>query len=178
VGGVVTFLVFAGWALMLIGGIMFLVSAFREHFLWGFAVLFIPFASLVFLFRYWADAKRPFFLQLLGLLVFMGTIGLVVGLGVGGGLAAMVPDGIEIPGGQELHRKFEEKIEKIEEVARLSSVPVSGEFVGRTLVDVRNELGAPRAMLTSKGGTTYFYPGMEISSEDGMTVSHQQSVSE
>lgn len=56
-----------GLILALVGGIAFIIAAFRESLLWGLGVLFLPFVSLVFLILHWQSAKRPFFLQLWGL---------------------------------------------------------------------------------------------------------------
>ncbi len=56
-----------GLVLLVIGGIWFVIAAFREGILWGLGVLFVPFVSLIFLVLGWPEAKRPFFLQLVGL---------------------------------------------------------------------------------------------------------------
>lgn len=65
----------------LVGGVMMLVAAFRESALWGLAVMFIPFASFVFLFLHWDRAKTPFLVSLAG-------AGLAFGAMLGGGLTA------------------------------------------------------------------------------------------
>ena len=61
-----------GLAIAFVGGIMFLVAAFRTSILWGLGVLFIPFISLFFLIFHWQVAKKSFFIQVFGvaLLVF------------------------------------------------------------------------------------------------------------
>ncbi len=61
-----------GLAIAFVGGIMFLVAAFRTSILWGLGVLFIPFISLFFLIFHWQEAKKSFFIQVFGvaLLVF------------------------------------------------------------------------------------------------------------
>jgi len=51
---------------MLVGGLMMIVAAFRQSILWGLAYLLIPFAALVFLFKHWSEAKRGFFINLIG----------------------------------------------------------------------------------------------------------------
>ena len=56
-----------GLVLLVIGGIWFIIAAFKEGILWGLGVLFVPFVSLVFLILGWPEAKRPFFLQLTGI---------------------------------------------------------------------------------------------------------------
>lgn len=56
-----------GIVLLLVGGLFFLVAAFRESILWGLAVMFLPVVPLIFLIVHWHRAKGPFFLQLYGL---------------------------------------------------------------------------------------------------------------
>jgi hypothetical protein len=66
-----------GLVVMFIGGLVFIISAFREGILWGLAVLFLPFVSLVFLIVHWHRAKDGFFLQLYGLAaVLLGVLAL------------------------------------------------------------------------------------------------------
>lgn len=70
----------AWMVLMVVGGLVslaafvwLLVFAFRESTVWGLACLFIPFAMLVFAFKFWDDAKLPFFGILVG--SFFGVFG-------------------------------------------------------------------------------------------------------
>ncbi|HZV37059.1 MAG TPA: hypothetical protein VFB72_20955 [Verrucomicrobiae bacterium] len=60
-----------------VGGIIFLIAAFRESLLWGLACLLIPFVSLIFLVLHWAEAKKGFFIQLVGLALIV--IGVLIG---------------------------------------------------------------------------------------------------
>src|SRR5690606_11430395 len=62
-----------GLIICFVTGIWTLVLAFQRHVLWGLAYLLVPFASLVFLFVAWAEAKKPFLIGLVGLLI--ATIG-------------------------------------------------------------------------------------------------------
>jgi hypothetical protein len=62
-----------GLIVCFVSGIWSLVVAFQRHVLWGLAYLLVPFASLVFLFVAWAEAKKPFLIGLVGLLI--ATIG-------------------------------------------------------------------------------------------------------
>ncbi len=48
------------------GSIIFLIRSFSVSIGWGLACLFIPFASLVFIVRYWDEAKEAFLLGLVG----------------------------------------------------------------------------------------------------------------
>jgi hypothetical protein len=67
--------VLVGLALMVLGGLVFVVKAFRESILWGLGVLFLPFVSLIFLALHWRQAKDPFFLQLVGLgVMLLGSV--------------------------------------------------------------------------------------------------------
>lgn len=58
----------AWMALMVVGGLVslaafvwLLVIAFKESTVWGLVCLLIPFAMLVFVFKFWDEAKMPFF---------------------------------------------------------------------------------------------------------------------
>jgi len=62
-----------GLILLIIGGFWFLVAAFRVGVLWGLACLFIPIVQFFFLIVHWDKAKRPFFLQLLGLAMIIAS---------------------------------------------------------------------------------------------------------
>jgi len=64
-------IILLGIVIIVIGGLGFLIAAFRESILWGLACLFIPIVQLFFLIVHWPEAKRPFFLQLLGLAVLI-----------------------------------------------------------------------------------------------------------
>jgi len=59
--------VWGGMLLMLFGGVLFILSAFREGILWGLGVIFIPFVALVYLILDWPIAKKPFFIWLYGI---------------------------------------------------------------------------------------------------------------
>ncbi len=58
-----------GFLISFVGGIMFLIAAFRESVLWGLAVIFVPFASLAFLIIHWQEAKKAFLLQIVGVIL-------------------------------------------------------------------------------------------------------------
>ena len=62
-------LLLVGGILSLVGGIWFLVVAFKKSLLWGLGVIFIPFMGLVFLVLHWRAAGRPFGLSLLGIVL-------------------------------------------------------------------------------------------------------------
>ena len=62
-----TLVILLGALLLVIGFLWFVIAAFQESVLWGLGVLFVPFVHLIFLVLGWDRAKRPFFLQLVGL---------------------------------------------------------------------------------------------------------------
>ncbi|NHB56547.1 hypothetical protein G8E00_02665 [Acinetobacter shaoyimingii] len=64
-------LVYLGLIIFIIGGIGFLIAAFKNSILWGFGCIFLAPVSLVFLVMYWQDTKNPFFLQLIGLAIII-----------------------------------------------------------------------------------------------------------
>jgi hypothetical protein len=68
-----------GYLISIVGGFMVVFAAFRESALWGLACLFIPFASLVFLIKFWDAGKRGFFVSLAGLGVcVIGGVGVFI----------------------------------------------------------------------------------------------------
>ena len=69
------FIMYLGFTVILIGAIGFLIAAFKNSILWGLGCLLFSPISIVFLILYWQDAKNPFFLQLIGILiVFLGSM--------------------------------------------------------------------------------------------------------
>ncbi|WP_180101407.1 hypothetical protein [Acinetobacter sp. YH12126] len=69
------FILYLGFAIILIGGLGFLIAAFKTSILWGLGCLLFYPISIVFLILYWQDAKNPFFLQFIGVfIVFLGSM--------------------------------------------------------------------------------------------------------
>ncbi len=64
-------LLFLGSLLVVVGGVWGAVLAFMDHIGWGFAYIFVPFASLVFVIRKWhkKPVRQSFFLIISGFLV-------------------------------------------------------------------------------------------------------------
>lgn len=60
------FLMVLGLIVAIVGGVMFTVAAFRRSVGWGLAVIFVPFASFVFLVKWWDETKRSFGIQIAG----------------------------------------------------------------------------------------------------------------
>ena len=74
-------LLFVGFAVMAVGGLWLLVVAFQQSVGWGLACMFIPFVVIVFLVKFWDDAKKPFFIYLAGLVPY------IIGIALAGGSA-------------------------------------------------------------------------------------------
>ena len=69
---VVLTLMIAGGIVMFVGGIMFLIAAFKEGVGWGLGCLFVSFpVSLIFLVKFWQESKRAFFINLAGAALFI-----------------------------------------------------------------------------------------------------------
>jgi len=64
-------LMLVAFGVILFYGIILIVRAFKIHVLWGLAYLFVPFASIVFLFKHWDVAKQPFIRSMMGFGVVM-----------------------------------------------------------------------------------------------------------
>jgi hypothetical protein len=58
-----------GVAVAIVGSLSLLVTAFRISVLWGIGTLVIPFVGLVFVIVHWPNAKRPFVINGLGLII-------------------------------------------------------------------------------------------------------------
>lgn len=65
-------IIYIGLGIFIIGGIGLLIAAFRTSILWGFAVLLIAPAAILYLIDHWQDAKGPFKLQVFGFLIMLG----------------------------------------------------------------------------------------------------------
>ena len=64
---------YLGLLIAVIGGIGFLIAAFRASIWWGLSCLLLTPVYLIFLIAHWDEAKNPFFLQLIGFAVmFLG----------------------------------------------------------------------------------------------------------
>ena len=70
-----TALYFLGCILALVGGIWIVVLAFKKSVLWGIGALIVPFVSLVFVFMNWQESKKPFLIQIAGIvLIVVGAL--------------------------------------------------------------------------------------------------------
>ena len=64
---------FVGIALIIVGGFMFLIAAFREGVLWGLACLCVPVVQVFFLIVHWQEARKAFVIQLIGIALLVLT---------------------------------------------------------------------------------------------------------
>lgn len=80
-----------GLLLSLVGGLWLVILAFRQSLLWGLAVFFIPLASLFFIVKYWTEARTPFFVSLVSLVLIL--VGASFGALTASPLGAVVPSG-------------------------------------------------------------------------------------
>jgi hypothetical protein len=79
--GLGIFLIVIAGLVSLAGSFLFVAAAFRVSLTWGLLVLFVPFAGLVFLVKFWSQAKRGFLISLAGSgLILIAYLVLIVGL--------------------------------------------------------------------------------------------------
>ena len=170
-----------GFLLMGVGGIWFLIAAFRVSALWGIAVLFLPFANIFFLIKHWVDAKRPFQYQLLGLLVFMAGVAMTFNVGsrVASGKMAEFGNALRKQlmaiegGGRTPDAGAVEGESASTYIMRYTGDVKELQMAGKTLQDARELLGPPKGILTTEQGVTFFYPGLELVAKDGRTITSQ-----
>jgi hypothetical protein len=63
-----------GFIIAMVGNIWFYIIAFKTSVGWGFACLFLPFASLVFMIKYFDEVLEPFLVSVVGaILIFIGS---------------------------------------------------------------------------------------------------------
>jgi len=71
-------LIYLGFAVALLGEVMFLVLAYRRSLWWFLGCLFLPIVCLIFFLLNIKTAYKPFFVQILGL-VLLGIGMILVG---------------------------------------------------------------------------------------------------
>ena len=62
---------FFGLGIFIIGGILFLIEAFKTSLLWGLGCVFLTPVTIFYLAFHWGNAKKPFVIQLVGLFVLI-----------------------------------------------------------------------------------------------------------
>jgi len=71
--GLSMLLLLIGYIIWIVGGIWFLIVSFQESVWWGLACLLSP-AGLIFLIVHWRVAAKPFGVQCVGMLFWVGSI--------------------------------------------------------------------------------------------------------
>jgi len=77
-------LFYLGGLITLIGAIWLLVVAFKKSIWWGLGSLLIPFVSLIFVILNWQDSKKPFLIQVAGVVLCLvggWKLGSMAGMG-------------------------------------------------------------------------------------------------
>jgi len=64
-------LLVAGILFLVVGNIWFIVEGFKASILWGLGILFVPFVALFFLISHWREAKKPFLVEVVGIVLFV-----------------------------------------------------------------------------------------------------------
>ncbi len=183
-----------GWLITFIGGIMFLIAAFRERVWWGLAVLFLPLANFIFLINHWDEAKKALFVQLggVGLCIAVIMIGGILGTKSLAGQMKKFP--IPIPQGASSGGLAPEKHTIVQEpsvdwskknesetgtksvsqfTADWDDSKAKDNFVGMKFEDAENILGKPMAIMKMHNKTIYKYSNIELVSKDGITITGQ-----
>lgn len=62
---------FVGIGIFILGGIFFLIEAFRTSLLWGFGCLFITPVTIFYLILHWNNAKKAFSIQAVGTIILL-----------------------------------------------------------------------------------------------------------
>jgi len=98
-----------GYIISLVFGIIIIIKAFQTHVGWGICALVVPFASLVFVIKYWDKAGKPFLLSLISIpFVAAGTIMTVTTITTD---LDIDMQGLETQVQQELERQLEQELE-------------------------------------------------------------------
>ena len=153
----------------LIAGIWFLVVAFKEHILWGLAVIFLPLAALIFLIMHWEEAKRPFLLNLLSIiLIILGAV-------------TFSKTQVAAPGATNSSSTTEFSIHTLTEKINMPSFektenrdPPARGYIGMSLTEIQQHLGPPNGILQKDNGTTtYLYDDLTLLSTNGTTITDE-----
>jgi len=65
---------YVGIGIFFLGGIFFLVEAFKTSVLWGLGCIFFTPVTLFYLLCHWGNAKKPFLIQVVGFsIMFAGA---------------------------------------------------------------------------------------------------------
>ena len=195
IGITVLLLLCLGALCVVIGAILLIVAAFRESVGWGLAVIFIPFASLVFLFKHWDAAKVAFLFQAGGI----ALVGVLFSMGLLSGINLMrraVADGLVQKSHYVIITPTTNFVAEAPAPAQAAETPAdapaaplaepAGEedpkdpmrLRGRSLDDVVKIMGPPRGRMLADQRVCLLYPGFSFFSDDGRTISSVQRESD
>lgn len=60
-----------GLGIFILGGIGFLIAAFKTSIMWGFGCLLVAPVQIIYLFVHWDKARKPFLIQVIGGVVML-----------------------------------------------------------------------------------------------------------
>jgi uncharacterized membrane protein len=60
-------LLLVGAGIALVYGIQLIIQAFKESAMWGLIYLFVPFGALIYIIKFWDNAKKPFLMSLIAI---------------------------------------------------------------------------------------------------------------
>ncbi len=170
--------------LCIVGEVMLIIAAFRTSVAWGLCVLFLGPAQLFFLIMHWGEAKRPFGIAMLG--VLLGFAAVFSGKASSASPIGALAEALEKSGVAEqplaaLQKLAEENMESAGEGLKSAGQPSAARtllgsdpkrLIGSTLTEVRTELGRPKGEMTSGGEKCLLYDDFTVFATDGETVSH------
>lgn len=170
-------LLVVGLVVSLIGSVQFIIVAFREHIVWGICILLgVPFAALIFVVKYWEESRKPFLLQITGLIIFFASAFAFSGEMLGqmrermasGEMPTNWPP-VEVVGA--LHDEDEVSGAQGDDfqLVEPGEEPQSA-LLGLSEIEVRRVMGNPRGEFTSKGLTTWIYDGQEVTFESNRVI--------
>ncbi len=165
----------AAFILSMVASIWFIVSAFRAHVLWGVAVLLFPIAGFAFLVTHWEDVRLPFLMNLLALGLFVAAL---FALPSASGKETSSTEGTTVQHSATSEEDSFFPFNKLKNLMGKESLKATVKatdgqrgYTGRTLKDVKEELGDPQGVIAkTDGDTRYYYPNLELISTNGLTV--------
>lgn len=98
---------YVGLGIFIVGGIGFLIAAFRTSILWGLGVLLLAPVSLFYLVIHWQTAKGPFKMQIFGLVIILLAVFVDGGLGFSSSIKTTTLSSSSLPSSVMLGKQFQ-----------------------------------------------------------------------
>ncbi len=159
----------------LIGGVLLLVAAFRQHVGWGLATLFVPFAGLVFVAMHWTEARRGFLLQVMGLVILaVGMFAALDGTSSPRARIAALASGRESPAAtdntESLLKLKEAEVSRVEQEVAALQAKLNSDY--ESLKTRRAALGTDPAAVEAfnRDAAAYAVAKTDLSVKSGMLV--------